>query len=75
MRLWILTNCGDHFIIYVSQFIRLYILNLFSAVYQVYLNKMGRKRKKKKTQGKWHQSEASIWEQATAVAHHCFGQF
>lgn len=48
----------------------LYILNLISTVYQVYLNKM---EILKKDQGKWHKNEASFWEQATAAAHHCFG--
>ena len=33
---------------YVSQIIRLYILNLNSAVCQSYLNKIGRKNKEKK---------------------------
>ena len=31
---------------YVSQIIMLYILNLYSAVFQLYLNKIGKKREK-----------------------------
>ena len=34
---------------YVSQIIMLHTLNLYSAVCQLYLNKTGRKEKKKKT--------------------------
>ena len=35
--------CGHHFMMYVSQIIMLYTLNLYSAVCQFYLNKTGRK--------------------------------
>ena len=35
---------------YVSQIIMLYTLNLYSAVCQLYLNKAGRREKKKKNQ-------------------------
>ena len=32
-------TCDDHFTMYVSQIIILYILNLYTTVYQLYLNK------------------------------------
>ena len=35
--------CGSHFMMYLSQFIMLFTLNLYSAVCQLYLNKPGRK--------------------------------
>lgn len=37
------TKLINHFTIYVSQIVTLYILNLYSAVCQVYLNKNGKK--------------------------------
>ena len=37
--------CGNHFMIYVSQIIKLYTLNSYTAVCQLYLNKAGRKKK------------------------------
>ena len=36
------TYCGSHFMMYVSQTITLYALNLYSAV-SLYINKTGRK--------------------------------
>ena len=36
-------TCGNHFMIYGSQIIMLYTLNLYSAVYQLCLNKTARK--------------------------------
>ena len=38
------TYYDNHFIIYASQIIMLYILNLYSATCQYYLNKIGRKK-------------------------------
>ena len=38
-------HCGDHFMMYVSQIMILYTLNLYSAICQLYLNKTGRRRK------------------------------
>lgn len=38
-----LTYCGDHFTLCVSQVIMPYTLNLYSAIYQLYLNKTERK--------------------------------
>ena len=38
-----LNYCDDHFMVYVSQIIMLYTLNLCIAVCQLYLNKTGRK--------------------------------
>ena len=38
------TYCGHHFMMYVSQIIMLYTLNLYSAVCQLYLKKTGRKK-------------------------------
>ena len=38
----------NHFMMYVSQIIMLYTLNLFSAICRPYLNKTGRKQKQKK---------------------------
>ena len=35
--------CGNHFMMCVSQIIILYILNLYSVICQLYLNKTGRK--------------------------------
>ena len=37
--------CGHHFMMYVSQIIMLYTLNLYSVVFQLYLNKTGRKKR------------------------------
>ena len=42
------TYCGNHFTIYVNQTIMLYPLNLYSDVYQLFLNKIGNKKKKQK---------------------------
>ena len=36
------TYCDNNFMMYVSQIIMLYILNLHTAVCQLYLNKSGR---------------------------------
>lgn len=36
-------NYDNHFTVYVSQIIMLYMLNLYSASCQLYLNKTGRK--------------------------------
>lgn len=36
------TYCGNHFMTYASQNVILYILNLHSAICQLYLNKSGR---------------------------------
>ena len=33
-------NCGHHFMMYVSQIILLFTLNLYSTVCQLYLNKL-----------------------------------
>lgn len=38
------TYC-NHFTIYVTQVTKLYSLNLYNAVYQLHLNKTGKKRK------------------------------
>ena len=38
-----LTYCVNHFMIYVSQIIMLYTLNIHNAVHQLYLNKTGGK--------------------------------
>ena len=38
------THCGKHSMMYVSQIIKLYTLNLYSAVCQLYLNKPWRKK-------------------------------
>ena len=38
------TYCDSHFMMYVSQIFRLYSLNLYSAVCQLYRNKIGRKK-------------------------------
>ena len=48
------TYCGNHFTICVNQIIILYALNLYSDVYQLFLNKTGKiwKKKKKKNQSK-----------------------
>ena len=40
------TYCGNHFIMYVRKIIMPYTLNLHSAVWQLHLNKTGRKKKK-----------------------------
>ena len=40
------TYCGNHFMMYVSQIVMLYTLNLHSAVYQLYLNTTERKIKR-----------------------------
>ena len=37
-----LTYCDKHFMMYVGQIIMLYMLNLYSAVCQLYLNKTER---------------------------------
>lgn len=39
------TSCGKHYMVYVSQIIKLYMLNLHSAVYKLYLNNMKKKGK------------------------------
>jgi len=39
------TYCDNHFMMYISQTIMLYFLNLYHAVYQLYLNKTRRKNK------------------------------
>ena len=36
------TYCGNHFMMYINQIIMLFNLNLYSAVYKLYLNKIGR---------------------------------
>ena len=41
--------CDNHFMMYKSQIITLYTLNLHSAVDQLYLNKAGRNIQKKET--------------------------
>ena len=41
-------NHDNHFMMYVSQIIMLYTLSLFSAVWQLYFNKTGRRKKEKK---------------------------
>ena len=33
--------CGNHFMMYVSQIIMLYMVNIYSAICQMYLNKIG----------------------------------
>ena len=38
-------NCDHHFVMYISQIIMLYTVNLYNAVCQLYLNKIGRKKK------------------------------
>ena len=40
------TYCDNYFMTYVSQIFMLYILNLYNAVCQLYLNKTGREKKK-----------------------------
>ena len=40
------TYCENHFMKYVSQISILYTLNLYSAVWQLHLNKTGKKKKK-----------------------------
>ena len=44
------TNCDNHIMMYVSQFIMVYLLNLYSAICQIFLNNTGRK---KKERGRW----------------------
>ena len=39
------TYCDNYFMTYVSQIFMLYILNLYNAVCQLYLNKTGREKK------------------------------
>ena len=39
--------CGNYFLMYVSQMIMLFTLTLYSAICQLYLNKTGKKEKKK----------------------------
>ena len=46
------TYCGNHFMVYVSQIIMLYTLNLYSAECQLYLNKTRRKKKEYLTTSK-----------------------
>ena len=41
--LFIETYCDNNFMMYVNSIIMLYTLNLYSAIYQLYLNKTGRK--------------------------------
>ena len=41
------TYCENHFMMNISQIIILYTLNLYSAVWQVQLNKTGNKQKRK----------------------------
>lgn len=36
------TYCGYYFTIYVTQVIMLYTVNLYRAVYQLYINKIGK---------------------------------
>ena len=38
------TSCGNQFTIYISKVNILYILNLYSDVYQLFTNKTGKKR-------------------------------
>lgn len=38
------TYCGNHFMMYTSQIIMLYTLNLYSTICQLYLNKTRRKK-------------------------------
>ena len=46
--MWIFTkHCDNHFMMYVSQVIMLYTLNIYSAISQLYLNKTGRKKEMK----------------------------
>ena len=40
-----LLNCEHHFMMYVSQIIILYTLNLYNAENQLYLNKQRKKQK------------------------------
>ena len=40
-------HCDNHFMMYVSQVIMLYTLNIYSAISQLYLNKTGRKKEMK----------------------------
>ena len=40
-------RCDNHFMMYVSQVIMLYTLNIYSAISQLYLNKTGRKKEMK----------------------------
>ena len=40
------TNCDNHIMMYVSQFIMVYLLNLYSAICQIFLNNTGRKKKR-----------------------------
>ena len=35
------TYCGNHFMMHVSQIIMLYMVNIYSAICQMYLNKIG----------------------------------
>ena len=42
-------HCDNHFMIHVSQIIMLYTLNLYNALCQLYLNKTGKRKKKKVT--------------------------
>ena len=38
-------HCGNNFMMCVNQIIMLYLLNLYTAVCQLYLNKIGRKKR------------------------------
>ena len=42
MRWWMLTYCGNHFMICISQIIMLYTSNLHSDIHWLYLSKTGR---------------------------------
>ena len=37
------TNCGNYFMMYITQIILLYTLNLYKGICQLYLNKTGQK--------------------------------
>ena len=49
-----LTKRGNHFTTYVSWTTVLYTLNLYSAVYQLYLNKIGRKKRRPASQNEFY---------------------
>ena len=46
-----LNSCSYHFMMNVNQIIMLYVLNLHSDVFQLYLNKIGRLKKRGKVEG------------------------
>ena len=50
-----LNLCGKHFMMYVSQIILLYTINIYSAICQLSLNETGRKTDKQtdRTQADW----------------------